>query len=322
MPEITDCLINLNHEYVGVDWTLIEPTDIGERFDKHLARRLPEMSRSRLQDLIKQGHATLNGKPAKPGVVLKAGDVVSVTVPEVAPVEIKAQDIPLTFLYEDADIAVLDKPPGLVVHPAEGNPDGTLVNALLHHIDDLSGIGGEMRPGIVHRLDKDTSGCMVVAKNDIAHRRLSEAFSERRLTKIYLAAVNGVPREQSGRIQNYIGRHAVDRKRMAILLDGAGKEAVTEWEQLSTHQGCALILCRLLTGRTHQIRVHMKEALQCPILGDPIYGHPSRQRVQIPRLMLHAWKLAFNHPIHDQPMAFEAKVPTEFEPWMKMTKPE
>jgi 23S rRNA pseudouridine1911/1915/1917 synthase len=322
MPEITDCLINLNHEYVAVDWTLIETTDAGERFDKHLARRLPEMSRSRLQELIKDGHATLNGKPAKPGVALRLGDVVSVTVPEVAPVEIKAQDIPLTFLYEDADIAVLDKPPGLVVHPAEGNPDGTLVNALLHHIDDLSGIGGEMRPGIVHRLDKDTSGCMVVAKNDTAHRRLTEAFSERRLTKIYLAVVNGVPRERGGRIQNYIGRHAVDRKRMAILLDGAGKEAVTEWKILSTHQGCALIQCRLLTGRTHQIRVHMKEALQCPILGDPIYGHPSRQRVHTPRLMLHAWKLAFNHPIHDQPMAFEAKLPPEFEPWMKMTKPE
>jgi 23S rRNA pseudouridine1911/1915/1917 synthase len=311
----------LPDEYVAVDWIISETADIGDRFDKHLARRLSDLSRSRLQNLIKDGHATLNGKPAKTGVALRAGDAVRVMVPEVAPVEIKAQNISLTFLFEDADIAVLDKPHGLVVHPAEGNPDGTLVNALLHHIDDLSGIGGEMRPGIVHRLDKDTSGCMVVAKNDIAHRRLTEAFSERRLTKIYLAVVNGVQREQSGRIQNYIGRHAVDRKRMAILLDGAGKEAVTEWKQLSTHQGCALIQCRLLTGRTHQIRVHMKEALQCPILGDPIYGHPSRQRVHTTRLMLHAWKLAFNHPIHDQSMAFEAKVPAEFEPWMKMTKP-
>lgn len=317
MPEITDCLINLNHDYVIVDWTVTETNETGERFDKHLARRLPDLSRSRLQDLIKDGHATLNGKPAKVGTALKQGDAIHLTIPEVAPVEIKAQDIPLTILFEDSDIVVLDKAPGLVVHPAEGNPDGTLVNALLHHIDDLSGIGGEMRPGIVHRLDKDTSGCMVVAKNDIAHRRLTEAFAERRISKTYLAVVNGVPREQGGRIQNYIGRHAVDRKRMAILLDGAGKEAVTEWKILSTHQGCALIQCRLLTGRTHQIRVHMKEALQCPILGDPIYGHPSRQRVPTPRLMLHAWKLAFNHPIHDQPMAYEAKLPHEFEPWMK-----
>lgn len=299
-----------------MDWTISETTDIGGRFDKHLARRLSDLSRSRLQDLIKDGHATLNGKPAKAGTALKAGDAVSITVPEVVPVEIKAQDIPLTILFEDSDIAVLDKPPGLVVHPAEGNPDGTLVNALLHHIDDLSGIGGEMRPGIVHRLDKDTSGCIVIAKNDIAHRRLTEAFSERRLTKIYLAAVNGVPRDQSGRVQNFIARHPVDRKRMAISLDGSGKEAVTEWKTLATHQGCALIQCRLLTGRTHQIRVHMKEALQCPILGDPIYGHPSRQRVHTSRLMLHAWKLAFNHPIHDQPMAFEANIPPEFEPWM------
>jgi 23S rRNA pseudouridine1911/1915/1917 synthase len=300
-----------------MDWTVNETVEIGERFDKHLAGRLPEMSRSRLQDLIKDGHATLNGRPVKPGATMRAGDVVSVTVPEVAAVEIKAQDIPLTILYQDADIVVLDKSSGLVVHPAEGNADGTLVNALLHHIADLSGIGGEMRPGIVHRLDKDTSGCMVVAKNDTSHRRLTEAFSERRLTKIYLAVVNGVPKEESGRIQNFIGRHPVDRKRMSVLLDGAGKEAVTEWQRLAVDQGCALIQCRLLTGRTHQIRVHMRETLQSPILGDPIYAQPTKQRVRVPRLMLHAWKLAFNHPIHDQPMAFETKLPPEFEPWMK-----
>ncbi|MFC5454836.1 RluA family pseudouridine synthase [Prosthecobacter fluviatilis] len=300
-----------------MDWTITETLDIGDRFDKHLTRRLPEMSRSRLQDLIKEGHAKLNGKAVKAGVALRCGDVVSITIPEVAEVEIKAQDIPLTILYEDSDIVVLDKASGLVVHPAEGNPDGTLVNALLHHIEDLSGIGGEMRPGIVHRLDKDTSGCMVVAKNDIAHRRLTEAFAERRIAKIYLAVVNGVPKEEGGRIQNYIGRHAVDRKRMSILLDGAGKEAITEWKRLAVDQGCALIQCRLLTGRTHQIRVHMREALQCAILGDPIYAQPNKQKVRVPRLMLHAWKLSFNHPIHDQPMAFEAKVPEEYGPWMK-----
>jgi 23S rRNA pseudouridine1911/1915/1917 synthase len=299
-----------------VDWLITETLDIGDRFDKHLARRLPEMSRSRLQDLIKDGHATLNGKPVKAGATLRNGDAVSLTVPEIAEVAITAQDIPLTILFEDSDLVVLDKASGLVVHPAEGNPDGTLVNALLHHIGDLSGIGGEMRPGIVHRLDKDTSGCMVVAKNDIAHRRLSEAFSERRISKIYLAVVNGVPKEDGGRIQNFIGRHPVDRKRMSILLDGAGKEAVTEWKKLAVDQGCALIQCRLLTGRTHQIRVHMRESLQCAILGDPIYAQPAKQRVRVPRLMLHAWKLSFNHPIHDQPMAFEAKLPAEFEAWM------
>jgi 23S rRNA pseudouridine1911/1915/1917 synthase len=280
------------------------------------------MSRSRLQDLIKDGHATLNGRTGQ-----GRGDTEERGCGEChgaggSAVEIKAQDIPLTILYEDTDIVVLDKPSGLVVHPAEGNPDGTLVNALLHHIDDLSGIGGEMRPGIVHRLDKDTSGCMVVAKNDIAHRRLTEAFPSGALTKIYLAVVNGVPKDESGRIQNYIGRHPVDRKRMSILLDGAGKEAVTEWKRLAVDQGCALIQCRLLTGRTHQIRVHMREALQCPSSAIRSTPSPPSNVSVSPRLMLHAWKLAFNHPIHDQPMAFEAKLPAEFEPWMKMTKPE
>jgi|694.fasta_scaffold09213_8 23S rRNA pseudouridine1911/1915/1917 synthase len=317
MPEITDCLINLNIEYETMDWTVTEATDHGLRLDKHLTQRLPDLSRTRLQDLVKEGHITLNGRHTKAGVILKQGDVIHVTLPEVVPVEVKAQDIPLTILFEDSDIVVIDKPPGLVVHPAEGNPDGTLVNALLHHIDDLSGIGGEMRPGIVHRLDKDTSGCMVVAKHDLSHRRLTEAFSERRLTKIYLAVINGLPKESSGRIQNRIGRHPVDRKRMAILYDGAGKEAVTEWTKLGQHQGCAFIQNRLLTGRTHQIRVHMKETLGFPILGDPIYGHPSRQKVLVPRLMLHAWKLAFQHPIHDQPMSFESAIPPEFEPWVK-----
>jgi 23S rRNA pseudouridine1911/1915/1917 synthase len=299
-----------------VDWIISEPDDLGQRLDKHLARRLPDLSRSRLQDLIRDGHVTLNGRATKASTALRAGDAVAVVIPEATSVEVVAQDIPLEILFEDSDIVVLNKPSGLVVHPAAGNPDGTLVNALLHHCDDLSGIGGEMRPGIVHRLDKDTSGCMVVAKNDLAHRRLTEAFSERRISKIYLAAINGLPKSTQGRIQNFIGRHPVDRKRMAVLYDGSGKEAVTEWEQLSVCQDCALIRCRLLTGRTHQIRVHMKEVLGFPILGDPIYGHPSRQKVVVPRLMLHAWRLAFHHPIHNQPLQFEARIPDAYAPWL------
>lgn len=299
-----------------MEWIITEQNDIGQRLDKHLTGRLTDLSRSRLQDLIRDGHITLNGRATKASIALKPGDAISVTIPEATAVAVVAQDIPLEILFEDKDILVLNKPPGLVVHPAAGNPDGTLVNALLHHCDDLSGIGGEMRPGIVHRLDKDTSGCMVVAKNDIAHRRLSEAFAERRMSKIYLAAINGVPKEKSGRIQNLIGRHPVDRKRMAILYDGAGKEAITEWEQLSVYKDTALIRCKLLTGRTHQIRVHMKEGLGFPILGDPIYGHPNRQKISTPRLMLHAWKLSLHHPIHDQPMNFEATVPVEYGPWL------
>ena len=299
-----------------MDWTITEQQESGQRLDKHLTGRLPDLSRARIQDLLRFGHITLNGRSAKASAKVRAGDALSVTIPEVAHVGVIAQDIPLEILFQDKDILVLNKPPGLVVHPAAGNPDGTLVNALLHHCDDLSGIGGEMRPGIVHRLDKDTSGCMVVAKNDIAHRRLSEAFAERRLSKIYLAAINGLPKETKGRIQTMLGRHPVDRKRMANLLDGSGKEAVTEWEQISTHQGSALIRCKLLTGRTHQIRVHMRESVGQPILGDPIYGNPKRQIIPVTRLMLHAWKLSFQHPIHDQPMNFEATVPEEFQPWM------
>ena len=277
---------------------------------------MPDVSRSRLQDLIRDGHVTLNARIAKPSTLLKPGDAVELTIPEAVPVEVKAQDIPIDVLFEDEHLIVINKAPGLVVHPAAGNADGTLVNALLHHCDDLSGIGGEMRPGIVHRLDKETSGCMVVAKHDLAHIRLTEQFSERRISKFYLAAVAGVPKEKGALIKNKIGRHPVDRKRMAVLYDGAGKDAVTEWKLLSTHAGCALILCRLLTGRTHQIRVHMKECLHAPILGDPLYGHPSRQPIPSTRLMLHAWRLAFEHPITTMPMAFESKVPDEYQPWL------
>lgn len=300
-----------------MDWSISEPADVGTRLDKHLTQRFSDLSRSRVQDLIREGHVTLNGRPAKASATLKPGDKLTMNVPDPTPTEVVAQDIPIEVLFEDRDILVLNKPPGLVVHPAAGNPDGTLVNALLHHCDDLSGIGGEMRPGIVHRLDKDTSGCMVVAKNDIAHRRLTEAFSERRLGKIYLAAINGLPKESSGRVQNMIGRHPVDRKRMTVLYDGSGKEAVTEWEQVAVHQGSALIRCRLLTGRTHQIRVHMRENLGHPILGDPIYGNPKRQIVPVGRLMLHAWRLSLHHPIHDQPLNFEAPIPADFEPWTR-----
>lgn len=296
-------------------FTADQPADSGERLDRFLHARLPEHSRARLQDLIKSDHARLNGKPTKSGAIVRPGDQITLTIPDATAVEIVAQDIPIEILYQDSDILVINKPSGLVVHPAAGNPDGTLVNALLHHCDDLSGIGGETRPGIVHRLDKDTSGCIVVAKHDRSHRRLTESFADRRIAKTYLAVVNGVPQKHEGRQQNFIGRHPVDRKRMAILYDGAGKEAITEWKRLAVHKDCALIQCRLLTGRTHQIRVHMKDGLACPIIGDPIYGHPSKQKVPTARLMLHAWKLAFNHPLTERPLAFEATIPPEFHPW-------
>lgn len=305
-----------------MNWTIASDNGAGERLDRFLQRSITDLSRSRLQDLIRDGHITLNDRATKASAKLRAGDLIDVTIPEAEAVEVRAQDIPLNVLYEDGDIIVVDKPSGLVVHPAAGNPDGTLVNALLHHCTDLSGIGGELRPGIVHRLDKDTSGCMVVAKHDRAHRQLTDAFSNRRISKIYLAAVQGRPTQDSGRIENVIGRHPVDRKRRAVLYDGTGKEAVTEWQVVAVHQGSALIQCRLLTGRTHQIRVHMKESLRCPILGDPIYANPSRQTPKVPRLMLHAWKLAFEHPLTLRPLSFQADIPPEFEPWTDLMPPD
>jgi len=289
----------------------------GTRLDAFLHSQLPEMSRTRIQDLIKEGAALLNGAKAKPSTHLRPNDHISLTIPEAKPVEIVAQDIPLEVLFEDEHLIVINKPAGLVVHPAAGNPDGTLVNALLHHCKNLSGIGGELRPGIVHRLDKETSGCLVAAKHDLAHTRLTEAFSTRALSKIYLAAVQGVPAADGGRIENLIGRHPVDRKRMAVVTSAnVGKEAVTEWRRVAIHEDCALIECRLLTGRTHQIRVHMRECLKTPILGDTIYAQPQRQKPKMPRLMLHAWKLAFTHPITGKELAFEAKAPEEFTPWL------
>ena len=289
----------------------------GQRLDHFLQSQLPDLSRTRLQSLIKDGHVLLNDRSTKPNTALKSGDRITVTIPEAVPVAILPQDIPLDVLFEDEHLIVINKPDGLVVHPAAGNPDGTLVNALLHHCKNLSGIGGELRPGIVHRLDKETSGCLVAAKHDLAHTRLTAAFSDRSISKIYLAAVNGMPAATSGRIENRIGRHPVDRKRMALIDNpDTSKEAITEWRPLSAHKGCALIECRLLTGRTHQIRVHMRESLKTPILGDTIYAQPQRQILQMPRLMLHAWKLAFTHPITGQALSFEAKVPPEFAPWI------
>ncbi len=300
-----------------MEFTINDPQWTKQRLDHFLQAQLTDMSRTRLQALIKGGNILLNGQPAKPNTPLKPGDTIVMEVPEPEPTEVKPQDIPLSILFEDEHLVVVDKAEGMVVHPAAGNPDGTLVNALLHHCKNLSGIGGELRPGIVHRLDKETSGCLVVAKHDLAHTRLTAAFSTRTLTKLYLAAVNGTPAAAAGRIENRIGRHPVDRKRMAVTTrEDVGKEAVTEWERRSTHQGCALILCRLLTGRTHQIRVHMRESLGMAILGDTIYAQPQRQLLKMPRLMLHAWRLEFTHPITSREMKMEAPIPPEFRPWL------
>lgn len=295
----------------------IEVSGYHDRLDAYLAGALPDLSRSRIQVLIREQHILLNGKPAKPRDSVKSGDSVSLALPEAVPDIASPQDIPLDILFEDEHILVLHKEHGIVVHPAPGNPDGTLVNALLHHCKgQLSGIGGVERPGIVHRLDKDTSGCLVVAKSDTAHQSLTTQFSERStMEKLYLAVTHGIPKPDKGTIFTHIGRHPVNRQKMAVINPPGGKTAITDYETLCTDPATktALILCHLHTGRTHQIRVHMHH-LGTPILGDPIYG--KKHELPTPRLLLHAWQLTFNHPVSGKKLHFTAPPPNDFQPWL------
>ena len=289
---------------------------VGERLDRFLATALPEVSRSRIQALIKSGDILVNGAGAKAKLVLTPGSTIAVRIPDPSPSEALPEALPLRVLYEDADLAVIDKKEGMVVHPAAGNPDGTLVNALLHHFGKLSEIGGVLRPGIVHRLDKDTSGCMVVARNDVTHRALTEQFSTRETTKIYLAVVQGIPSPGSGSVDTNIGRNPGNRLKMAVVAPPAGKHALTDYRVLTSIHGDALVECTLHTGRTHQIRVHMKQ-IGHPLIGDPIYAKPARQKQQTGRLMLHAWKLGFRHPATGELLVFEATIPGAFKPWLE-----
>lgn len=290
----------------------------GDRIDAFLAARLAELSRSRIQTLIREQFIQINGHPAKPRDAVKLGDVISVVLPEAVPLDAAPQDISLEVLFEDDDLVVLNKAHGMVVHPAPGNPDGTLVNALLHHCHGkLSGIGGVERPGIVHRLDKDTSGCLVVAKSNVAHQSLVTQFSERStMEKLYLAVTQGIPKPAKDSIFTHIGRHPVNRQKMAVITPPAGKTAITDYEILAMDAASitALVLCHLHTGRTHQIRVHLLHK-GTPIVGDPIYGKPSKSSAQTSRLMLHAWRLSFQHPISKQQLHFEAPLPEEFKAW-------
>ena len=289
------------------------------RLDLALGKLFPSESRNFLAKLISSGKVFVNGTPAKkPSQRVEAGQAITVEVPAAAPSSLPSQDLPLTILHEDEDIVVIDKPAGLVVHPAAGHPDQTLVNALLHHVQDLSGIGGELRPGIVHRLDKDTSGVMLVAKNDDAHRKLTAAWNTDAVRKEYLALVYGTPSENRGTIDAPIGRDPRDRKRMAIV--EGGRRAITEYELVERLRHASLLRCRLRTGRTHQIRVHMKH-LGHPIVGDPVYsgpqwrGIPDRkiQRVieSLERQALHAARITFPHPRDGKVMVLEAPMPAD-----------
>jgi 23S rRNA pseudouridine1911/1915/1917 synthase len=287
---------------------MISSLEEPERLDAYLGQNT-ELSRSRIADLIRESSVYINGKTInKPSFKLRGGERIAILLPETLETGIEPENIPLDILYQDEDIAVVNKPSGLVVHPAAGNEHGTLVNALLYAVKDLSGIGGEIRPGIVHRLDKDTSGVLVVAKNDKAHNALCEQFKTRSLEKHYRAVVDGKMKEE-GRIEAPIGRDPRDRKRMAVVENG--RPSVTEWKVLTSLKGASYVDVHLLTGRTHQIRVHMK-SIGHPVLGDRIYAPNLKTSVHIERLMLHAYSLCFHHPSTNEEMTFFAPLPGAF----------
>ena len=289
---------------------LAEPSDVGKRLDLYLCEHT-DLSRSRVQRLIREMQVTIRGELVdKAALPVEEGMRIVLSVPDAAPSEAQPEDIPIEILYDDADLAVVVKPAGMVVHPAAGNPSGTLVNALLYRLGGLSGIGGEARPGIVHRLDKDTSGLLLVAKNDRAHLALSEQFKARTIEKHYRAIVFGQMREDNGRIDAPIARHPVDRKKMAVCEDG--RPSATEWTVLERLDGACLLDVHLLTGRTHQIRVHML-SIGHPVLGDVIYAPNVRVRCPVPRLMLHAHRVAFTHPTTGVRLCFSAPMPEALE---------
>ena len=283
----------------------------GERLDAFLARSVPDLSRSAAQKLIEEGLVTRNGKPGKKNDKLNVGDAVSYEIPEPKAVDIAPKEMPLDIVYEDDDLLVINKPKGLVVHPAAGHSDDTLVNGLLYALgDDLSGINGELRPGIVHRIDKDTSGLLAVAKNDLAHTVLASQLKDHSMARTYEAIVCGVMKEDSGTVDAPIGRHPSDRKKMCVTQRGS-KPAVTHWEVIRRYRGYTHIRCKLETGRTHQIRVHMAY-IGHPILGDTVYGHKKPELGQSSQC-LHAGTLCFAHPRDGHPVVVYAELPQYFQ---------
>ncbi len=285
-------------------------TESPVRADVFLSERT-ELTRSALKKLADEGHVFVNGAPVKAGCKLRAGECVEVEIPDPIPTFAVPEDIPLDIVYEDGDLAVVNKPQGMTVHAGAGNFQGTLVNALLYRLHDLSGVGGALRPGIVHRIDKDTSGLLVVAKNDRAHLSLSRQIAEKTAQREYLALLEGVPKEKAGRIVTDIGRDPNDRLKMAVLPAGTGRRAETGYEVVEAFRANALVRFELKTGRTHQIRVHAKY-MGHPVVGDKTYGF-KKQRFALEGQLLHAYRLTLTHPVTGERMTFEAPLPDYFE---------
>ncbi|MGA9778999.1 MAG: RluA family pseudouridine synthase [Limisphaerales bacterium] len=303
---------------------IVEKSLPAERLDLFLRRKFPAVSRVALKRLIAAGHVRLNGQPVKPTHAPRAGEEIEIHWPEPRPASALPEEIPLDILFEDRSLLVLNKPAGLVVHPAAGHEEHTLVNALLHHCGgELSGIGGVARPGIVHRLDKETSGCLVIAKNDETHMALSAQFAGRKVKKIYNAIVCGELARDSGEIRAAIARHPSHRKRMAVRDDDAGRAAHTSWRVLERLNAATLVEAQLHTGRTHQIRVHF-QFLGHPLAGDETYGARQNRKLteltgyRAPRVMLHARELSFVHPRTKEALSFEAPLPEDFREALKL----
>ena len=298
----------------------LEPGHASWRLDRALAAAVPTLSRERLKTLIRSGAVEAEGTAVRdPALKVRGEEVLRVAVPEPTPAHNEPQAIPLTIVFEDEHLLVVDKPAGLVVHPAAGNFDGTLVNALLHHCGgSLSGIGGVARPGIVHRIDKDTSGLLVVAKTDVAHEGLAKQFAAHSINRRYLAIVNGVPRTSEGTTDAPLARSATNRKKIAIVEGTRGKRAVTHWKRLKILNDAALVECRLETGRTHQVRVHLA-SIGHPLVGDPVYGRSGKthgnllKELGFHRQALHAAELGFTHPVTKHRMSFSSPMPPDMQ---------
>lgn len=288
---------------------IIVDEEDNERLDVYLSQELDGVSRSYIQKLIKKGQVTVNDKNVKPKYIVNEGDKIIVKLPEPKQLEVKPENIPIHIVYEDEDVAVVNKPQGMVVHPAPGNYNGTLVNALLYHLKSLSSINGIIRPGIVHRIDKDTSGLLMIAKNNMAHEKLSEQLKNHTITRVYYTLVNGNITNNQGKINAPIGRNPVDRKKMAVTNKNS-KNAVTHFYVLERYGDYTLLKVKLETGRTHQIRVHMSY-IEHPVVGDPVYGR-KKQRFNLNGQLLHAKVLGFIHPRSGEYMEFDSELPGHF----------